>query len=82
VEKMVRALLAAAVDDETKREMGREDELERIFQENARSKTTAAEAVKIAHEERRQKEEERRQKDAAIARVAELEAMLKKLKGE
>jgi hypothetical protein len=89
VEKMVRALLAAAVDDETKREMGMEDELERIFQENASAKTTAAEAVKIADEERRQKEaankraeEERKQKEAAIARVAELEAMLKKLKGE
>lgn len=74
VEKMVRALLAAAVDDDTKREMGMEDELERVFADNANAKAAAAEAI-------RQREEERRQKEAAMQRVAELEEKLRKLEG-
>ena len=89
VEKMLRTLLAAVSDDETRREMGMEDELENVFKEHADAKAAAVSAISQAHEERRQKEEERRQKeeaneraDAATKRVAELEAMLEQLKGK
>ncbi len=81
VDRMIRTLLVAASDEETKREMGMEDELESIFERTANAEAAAQEALRVAEEERRQKEEERRQKEEAVLRIAELEEKLRKLEG-
>jgi hypothetical protein len=70
VEKMVRTLLSVVSDDETRRQMRLEDELEKIFASRAKSEAATLEALRQREdalqqkeEERRQKEEERRQKE-------------------
>ncbi len=67
VNQMTRALLSAAADEETKREMGMEDELESVFERMENAETEI--------------KEERRQKEEAVRRIVELEEKLRKLEG-
>jgi hypothetical protein len=72
VEKMVRTLLSVVSDEETRREMGMEDELENVFESRAKAEATAQEALRAAQEYRRETEEERRQKEEALRQKEEV----------
>ncbi len=86
---MIRTLLAAGADEETKQEMQMEDELIRIVEQSASAEAAKTAAVKLAKtamkkakEASKRLEEERRQKEEANRRITELEKKLKKLEGK
>ena len=103
VNAMLRELLSAASDEQTKQEMKMEDELSGQYERMAKNDAAIKRAKQQTAKERRQKDaaNERadaatkqadaatkqadaatKQADAATKRIAELEAMLKKLKGK
>ena len=89
VNAMIRELLVAASNEKTREEMKMEDELSGHYERMAKNDAAIKKANQLtakhrqeAAEERRQKEEERKKKEIAERRVAELEAMVKKLKGK